>query len=110
MPSTAISVSQDRIEFRFSDLDATEDDLRHRAEDLVPLLTALLEADAAFNRATDTEKEHRIAGFLSLNLMCKALIDQARQKGRNLEMIASGGAQPGEFGFPEFAPETADPG
>lgn len=102
MPSTAISVLQCRIEFRFSDLDATEDDLRHRAEDLVPLLPEFQEADA--------EEEDRSTGFMLLKLMCKSLIDQARQRGRNLENIAFGGAQPGRFGLPEFAPEVADLG
>lgn len=77
--------------------------LKHRAEEVLPLLFSLVSADDTWLNLSEEEQLSRTRAWLAMDMMCQAATLNATRGAELLGSIAGGEESIADHGFPEFA-------
>ncbi|OOY04578.1 hypothetical protein BMI87_10165 [Thioclava sp. F28-4] len=102
-----LEVTGSRLVIDFKRTDLSTETLLERAEEVLPLLIALISADDTLCRLTDEEFAERDRAWQAMDLMCQAATQSATRRAELLEAIASGKESIAAHGFPEFSGEKS---
>ncbi|PZQ96113.1 MAG: hypothetical protein DI533_16870 [Cereibacter sphaeroides] len=97
-----IEISSYRLTLDFSRTGLSVVSLADRANEVLPLLYALVLADDAKSSLSDEQFADRQTGCMAMDLMCQAAIRGATGRAAMLLAVTEGTASISELGFPEF--------
>lgn len=102
MQSVDMEVSGSRVTIDFTRTGLNVETLMERAQQVLPLLHALLSADDTWTKLTGGDLAARERGFLAMNMICQAATQSATKRAELLRTIADGSQSISDHGFPEF--------
>lgn len=102
MQDIDVNVTGSRVAIDFARTDLNTETLSDRLHEVLPLLYALLSADDAWFKLTDTERALRDRGILATNMICQGATQNAIQWAELLNSIVDGSESIANHGFPEF--------
>lgn len=102
MQSVDMEVSGSRVTIDFTRTGLNVETLMERAQEVLPLLHALLSADDTWIKLTGGDLAARERGFLAMNMICQAATQSATKRAELLRTIADGSQSISDHGFPEF--------
>lgn len=109
MKTIAASVKKKQLELDLSEFmpSLSEEEVLSVLDDLLPLLSAMLETQLAWTSITDERREKLIRAHLSLGMMTQAAITVATNRANIQRKVVEERAEIDDFGFPEFGSEPA---
>ena len=102
MQNVDMEVSGSRVIIDFSRTGLSVETLMSRAQEVLPLLYALLSADDIWFKLEGDDLAARERGCLAMNMMCQSAMHSATKRAELLRVIADGSRSVRDQGFPEF--------
>jgi hypothetical protein len=103
MRDIELKVNGARVTIDFTHANLSTETLLERAEEILPLLSSLIEADDACLKLTSGDLANRLRGCLAMNMMCQHATQKAIEQAILLRKIADGSEAIADHGFPEFS-------
>jgi hypothetical protein len=97
-------VSKNSISLEFSDLDLALhlEAIVDALDEVVPLLSKLIEAELTWTQLSEEEQESRLHGHLAMGLSVRGCIALAVEKSKAMQEFLLGNIGLSDIGFPEF--------
>ena len=102
MQNVDMEVCGSRVTIDFARTGLNVETLMDRAQEVLPLLHALLSADDTWLKLAGDDLAARERGCLAMNMMCQGATQSATKRAELLRAIADGSESISDHGFPEF--------